>query len=141
MTTGGSRLFDWPFQQSSTLLVQGWGFWLGVVGFPLGLAGFGVTIWQLRATRRVTEQVRDELDRVRSAVRTYDAYQETAKAQLALQSARKSLMRRDWEELAINYSTYLSAIHVIKELDIRDLIPYLDKMNNQLNMQSAFASA
>lgn len=125
-------MFRWPFLSESTLLVQGWGFWLGIVGLVIGVVGFAITIGQLRATKKVAEQVRDEIDRVRASVRAYDAYQETAKAQLALQSARKSLMRAEWDDLAVEYGAYLRAIHVIQELDISELAGFKEDIKKSI---------
>lgn len=117
-------MLTWPFTTEATLLVQGIGFWLGVVGIILGLIGFGLTLSQLRKTVAATAAVKEELSRVKASLHIYDANHELAKATQALQSAKKHLVRKEWTELAQDYADLIASMHIVLSLGVEGVERY-----------------
>jgi hypothetical protein len=123
---------EWPFKPEATLYVQGWGFWLAILGTLLTIAGFGITIWQIRRSLSVAEATQREIGRIRQMVRAYDANHEVARALAALKGARKGLKTSDWAELGESYGDFAKAAFTIAQLDVEEIRQFNDKLLNSV---------
>ena len=121
---------NWPFRATSTLLVQGWGFWLAITGMAISLIGFGITIVQLRRTKKATAAVSDEIRRITFAVSKYDATVEASRAETALQAARRYVKDDDWYQAGEELEALAKALHTIIELSVPELSTHMRSIEN-----------
>lgn len=124
------RLLNWPFQETSTLSVQGWGFWLAILGMIVSIVGFWITIVQLVRTKKATAAVSEEVKRIGFAVSKYDATVETSRAETALQAARKFVKTDDWGQAGESLEMLAKALHTIRELAIPELAVHVTSIDN-----------
>lgn len=87
----------------NTLVVAGWGFWLGILGLALTIVGFAVTLIQLTKTKTAASAVADEVERIRQSLAKYDAAQDIAKAGYALSATRRYLDNEAWQDVSDSY--------------------------------------
>jgi hypothetical protein len=111
-------MFEWAFDSTNALIVQGWGFWLAVFGMLLTIAGFLITWRQLQQARTAAETVKDEIGRIQVAVRGYDAAHHATRAATALDAARRHLRNAAWPDVADSYEDFRRAIITLQQLDI-----------------------
>lgn len=96
-------LFYWPFKTENTLIVAGWGFWLGVAGLLLTIVGFAITLVQLSKAKSAASAVREEVSRIRESLSQYDAAQDIAKSSYALAATRRYLSNGAWQDVSDSY--------------------------------------
>lgn len=114
-------LLDWPFDLANTPAVQGWGFWLAVVGMILTIGGFLVTWRQLKQARTAADAVKVEISRIQIAVQGYDAAHHATRAATALHAARRHLQYGAWPDVADSYEEFRRAIITLQQLEIDNL--------------------
>lgn len=114
-------MLHWPFQPDATLSVQGWGFWLAVLGMAISIIGFWVTLVQLARTKKATIAVSNAVRNIQFAVSKYDATIEASKADSVLESARKHFKLQEWSEAGENMDSFCASLHAIKTLQIAEL--------------------
>ena len=105
---------SWAFSPQNAVAVDGWGFWMGVAGLALTLFGFALTLWQLRQTKSIAEAARDESERIKTALKQYDAAQEASRAAYALSAAMKHFRNGAWTDGSDNYEDFRRGIAAIK---------------------------
>lgn len=96
-------MIEWLLNPVHNALITWIGFAIGVVGTVLGLAGVGLTLWQLRAIKTETEAASRAINSVQLRVASFDAAQECAKAQELVQNIRRNLRLQDWEQVLAVY--------------------------------------
>jgi hypothetical protein len=130
------RFFEWPFDLANTGIVQGWGFWLAVVGMLLTIGGFLITWKQLKLARTAAEAVKLEVSRIQVAVRGYDAAHHATRAATALDAARRHLRNTAWPDVADSYEDFRRAIITLQQLEIANLArfdPDIDAANKYIS--------
>lgn len=115
---------------SSTLAVQGWSFWLAIIGLVLTLAGFGITWAQLIKTRKASEAVRLEIARIQLSVQSYDAAHHVSRAASALEATKRHLRNGAWSDVADSYEEFRRAVITLKQLEITALRPFDDEIDD-----------
>ena len=128
-------MLHWPFQPDATLSVQGWGFWLAVVGMAVSIIGFWITLVQLARTRKATIAVSNAVRNIQFAVSKYDATIEASKADSSLESARKHFRLHEWVQAGEAMDAFSSSLHAIKTLQIAEL------QEHELEMDGALTHA
>lgn len=126
-------MLAWPFKGSSTLIVQGWGFWLAIVGMLISIIGFWITLVQLARTKKATSAVSNEIRRIKFAVSKYDATVEASKAEGALDSAVKFFRSDDWFQAGEAIESLSKSIHTLKELNVPELSSKLDDISGVMS--------
>ena len=106
--------WNWPFEATSTLSVQGTGFWMNIAGLLLTAAGFVVTFQQLAKTKSAAEAAQSEAKRIEISLKGYDAAQEVSKARYALRTARKHLGNEAWSDGAESYDDVRRSLLALK---------------------------
>ncbi|RYG93541.1 MAG: hypothetical protein EON58_18110 [Alphaproteobacteria bacterium] len=117
-------MFHWPFLPSSTLYVQGQGYWLAVVGMIISVVGFAITLTQLSRTKKATEAVSKEVKRIEFAVLKYDASIETSRAETALEAIKKGVRNGDWRQATDDLESLSKALHTLRQLEIPELLQH-----------------
>lgn len=124
MSSGESllaSLWEWPFRAQNTLHVQGWGFWLAIIGLMLTLIGFGITWAQLIKTQKAADAVRLEVKRIEVSVQSYDAAHHVSKAASALDATKRHLRNCAWSDVADSYEDFRRSVITLKEMNIPSL--------------------
>lgn len=112
----GDQLIEpsWAFDPKHAVDVDGWSFWIGVIGLVISLVGFGFTIWQLRQTKSLAQAAKDESERIQTALKQYDAAQEASRASYALSAAMKHFRNGAWTDGSENYEDFRRGIASLK---------------------------
>jgi hypothetical protein len=119
-----SWFLHWPFAAENSGVVQGWGFWLAVVGLMLTLVGFAITWVQLQQARTVAEAVNGEVKRIELSVQGYDAAHQATRAASALEAAKRHLRNSAWPDVADSYEEYRRSLLTLQQLQIDALKIY-----------------
>lgn len=130
---GVVHLIDWPFKESSELAVQGWGFWLAIIGLIISVVGFWITIIQLSRTKKATEFAASEIKRIQFAIVKYEATVETSRAEAFLSSARKHVKFSEWSQAGESLEALTKALHTLIELRVLELSPHAESINSVLS--------
>jgi len=117
-------LFDWPYDASSTLLIQGRGYWLAIIGLVISVVGFAITLIQLDRTKKATKAVADEIDKIQFAVSRYNAVAETSRAETSLDAARRHVRGSEWDLALQSLEAFSKALHTLRELRVREIEPH-----------------
>lgn len=128
-------LIQWILNPEHNALITWIGFAIGVIGTFLGLAGLGLTLWQLRAIKTETEAANKAINSVQLRVASFDAAQECAKAQDLVLGIRENLRIQDWPNIISNYEQliqrFLNLSHSTSSIENDDrqlLTKYSDEM-------------
>ncbi|WP_159983204.1 MULTISPECIES: hypothetical protein [unclassified Novosphingobium] len=125
-------MFDWPFNASSTYEVQGFGFWLAILGLVISLVGFAVTLGQLSRTKKATEAVSDEIKNIQFAVFKFNAVAETSRAEGFLLAARKYVKDRDWDQANDALDSFSKSLFTIRELQVPEISSHYEKLGKAM---------
>jgi hypothetical protein len=115
------RLLQWAFRQESALIIQGIGFWLGILGFLITLIGFFITFRKISGAKKAAEDLKAEIGKIKISLDRYDVAHEASRANASLLYAAKSINNRSWQELSSSYAEFLKSIFIIRELKIQEL--------------------
>lgn len=128
-------MIQWILNPEHNALITWIGFAIGVIGTFLGLAGLGLTLWQLRAIKTETEAANKAINSVQLRVASFDAAQECAKAQDLVLDIRENLRIQDWPNIISNYEQliqrFLNLSHSTSSIENDDrqlLTKYSDEM-------------
>lgn len=120
---------SWPFLPSSTLDVQGWSFWLSLIGLALTLVGFAITWKQLIKTQEAASAVRKEVVRIQLSVQSYDAAHHVSRAASALEATKRHLRNAAWPDVADSYEDFRRAVITLQQLELPELKRFDDDIN------------
>jgi hypothetical protein len=81
------------------------GDWASVLGFLVGVAGFGFTIWQLVRTRKAADAARNAAVRLRAEITRTNAVADLASVVSTLQEIKRLHRREAWEVVLDRYSS------------------------------------
>lgn len=109
---------NWPFSVGNAPAVQGWGFWLAIIGLWLTLAGFAMTWYQFKKTQTAAAAVKVEIDRIQLSVQSYDAAHHASRASAALDATRRHLRNAAWPDVADSYEDFRRSVLTLQQLDI-----------------------
>lgn len=126
-------MLNWPFEASATLLVQGWGFWLAIIGTVISIVGFGITISQLIRTKRATEAVSEEVRKIQFAFSRYNAVIETSRAETSLDAARKHIKANEWDQAEVALEVFSKSIHTLRELKVREIFVHDENLSKAMS--------
>lgn len=126
-------MFNWPFEDSATLYVQGSSYWLGWAGFAFSIVGFFITWFQLYRTKRATTAVSAEIKNIKLSVSRYNATTETSRAETALSTARKHVKSLEWDQANDALDAYSKAMHTLRELSVAELEAHEPNIENAMN--------
>jgi transposase len=105
--------FNWPFT-ADPLLVSGWAFWIGLIGFFVSLIGFWLTLKQLKTTRSAADAARDEALRIEQSLNRYEIVNEVSRSITALEAARKYLRSSLFAHVADSYEIVRDGFEALK---------------------------
>lgn len=128
-------MLGWPFQQSATYLVQGWGFWLAIIGLIISVVGFWITLVQLGRTKKATAAVSEEVGKIQFAVSKYNAALETSRAESSLNAARKHVKNTEWDQANEALEAFSKALHTLRALHV----PEIERHATELDGATAHA--
>ena len=111
----------WPFEESSTYLVQGWGFWLAIIGLLISVVGFWITLVQLGRTKKATAAVSQEVNKIQFAVSRYNAALETSRAESSLHAGKNHVKNAEWDQANEALETFSKALHTLRELHVPEV--------------------
>lgn len=117
-------MIEWLLNPEHNALITWIGFAVGVLGTLLGLAGIGLTLWQLRAIKTETEAANRAIGAVQIRVASFDAAQECAKASELVLGIRAGLKNQDWNNILDSYEKllqkFLNLSHSTSPIELAD---------------------
>lgn len=121
---------NWPFAVGNAPAVQGWGFWLAIIGLLLTVAGFLMTWHQFKKTQTAAAAVKVEVDRIQLSVQSYDAAHHATRASAALDATRRHLRNSAWPDVADSYEDFRRSVLTLQQLDIPELRRFADEIED-----------
>lgn len=98
------------FDPTNSAAVGAWGLILGIIGIVLTLAGFGISIVQIRSAKSAAESAKEAVTQVQVRVSRYDAAVDLAEAKSSLQNARHYANLDAWPQFVSSYEIVSEAL-------------------------------
>jgi hypothetical protein len=105
-----------------------------LIGLIVTLIGFGVTIVQLRRTKKVAEAIKSEAERIKLSLNTYDLAHGASRAQYALGTTRRHIRNGMWEDATETFEDFRRGLVALKA----NGAPLTDKQGSDIDAASKY---